>query len=216
MRIVSWLPYLLNVLIVCSLLIIGPYFKVSHLISSKNAFFTGSMLTFPFVGWLAGPWAILGFILLRFFSSGLAPWLFFIRKLPGLVGGLYWSRATVFIRCCVPLCCIVLFIIHPVGRFAFLYSFYWFIPVILFFLKTRHPVAHAFGSTFVTHAVGSVIWLYTVPMTAKTWWALIPIVAIERTLIAGMLSGMIMTSTALSKWKPICSIAKKIQYVSFG
>jgi len=36
------------------------------------------------------------------------------------------------------------------------------------------------GSTFVAHAVGSTIWLYTIGMNASVWNALIPIVALER------------------------------------
>ena len=37
------------------------------------------------------------------------------------------------LRVVLPLFAIVLFILNPIGREAFLYSFYWFIPVVLFF-----------------------------------------------------------------------------------
>jgi len=78
----------------------------------------------------------------------------------------------------------VLFIIHPIGRDAFVYSLYWLIPIILFGYSRKTLFLEALGSTFVAHAVGSVIWLYTVPTTAVSWIGLIPIVAVERVFFA--------------------------------
>src|SRR5207237_10360114 len=77
-----------------------------------------------------------------------------------------------------------LFIVHPIGSQAFMYSFYWLIPIGLFGLARKTLFLEALGSTFVAHAVGSVIWLYTVPTTAGMWVGLIPIVAVERLLFA--------------------------------
>src|SRR2546430_1999084 len=42
----------------------------------------------------------------------------------------------------------------------------------------------ALGSAFIAHAVGSVIWLYTVGMTPAAWLGLIPVVFVERMLCA--------------------------------
>ena len=109
-----------------------------------------------------------------------------IRHLPGLFGAFYWSSYSPIIRVCVPALCIVLFISHPVGSQAYAYSFFWFIPLCMYALKTRSLFAEALGSTFVVHAVGSVIWLYTVPMTAAQWWMLIPVVMVERLVFAGL------------------------------
>jgi len=88
------------------------------------------------------------------------------------------------IRCLMPLGCMLLFVLHPVGADAWIYAMYWWIPVILYITQRNDLFAMALGSTFVAHAVGSVIWLYTVPMAASTWLALIPIVLIERLLFA--------------------------------
>lgn len=89
----------------------------------------------------------------------------------------------------LPLACIALFISHPVGNGAASYALYWFIPMVAWALRLTKMTSTSFiialQSTFVAHAVGSVIWLFTVPMTAEQWLVLIPIVAIERITIAG-------------------------------
>jgi len=79
------------------------------------------------------------------------------------VASLYWSTRHYSIRLLLPIVCMGLFIIHPVGAQAFAYSLYWLIPVVLFFVPQRFLFLQALGSTFIAHAVGSVIWLYTVP-----------------------------------------------------
>jgi len=103
---------------------------------------------------------------------------------PGYCASIYWATSSSVIRFFLPLACMVLFIAHPIGGQAFLYSLYWLIPVVLFFIPRQSLFLNALGSTFVAHAVGSVIWLYTVPMSAAIWLSLIPVVAVERLLFA--------------------------------
>jgi hypothetical protein len=92
------------------------------------------------------------------------------------------------IRVILPLCCIICFILHPVGQNAFLYSFYWFIPVGCYFLQMYvgcfRPVCVALSSTFIAHAVGSLMWLYVLSTTSEYWILLIPRVAGERLFFA--------------------------------
>ena len=83
----------------------------------------------------------------------------------------------------LPAVCMILFVMHPIGGKAFMYSWYWLIPIAayvaqLFFGTSFFLVA--LSSAFIAHAVGSVMWLYTLNMPAERWIALIPIVAIER------------------------------------
>lgn len=80
----------------------------------------------------------------------------------------------------IPCICMILFVCHPVAGSAFLYSFYWFIPMVLYFSKSQNTLCVALSSTFVAHAVGSVMWLYSTNMSAEQWLALIPVVAFER------------------------------------
>jgi hypothetical protein len=89
----------------------------------------------------------------------------------------------------------ILFVMHPVGGQAFVYSLYWLIPVALYFIPHRSLFLTGLGSTFIAHAVGSVIWCYTVPMTAGMWMALMPVVFCERLLFA---LGMVVMHFVLS------------------
>ncbi|MFH1831457.1 MAG: hypothetical protein ABH827_01510 [bacterium] len=97
----------------------------------------------------------------------------------------------------LPVLCMFLFMVHPVGQQAFVYSFYWVIPVIIYVVNalglgkqggTKFSVGSIFltalSSTFIAHAVGSVMCLYMVPMVAAQWLALIPVVALERFVFA--------------------------------
>jgi hypothetical protein len=79
----------------------------------------------------------------------------------------------------IPLICIALFIIHPVGGQAWLYSLYWLIPVLAIFWKDNLFIKSV-GTTLTAHAVGSIAFLYLFSTTPAFWLALIPVVAFER------------------------------------
>jgi hypothetical protein len=97
------------------------------------------------------------------------------------------------LRVLIPVLCILLFVFHPVGASAFWYVGYWLIPIVLLFIERRtihsFRIIHvALTSALSAHAVGSVIWLYTMPSTPQFWLHLIPVVAIERVVVTlGML-----------------------------
>ena len=97
----------------------------------------------------------------------------------------------------LPLLCMVLFIAHPVGFIAAPYSFYWLIPVGLTFFRPT-IWRDALISSFVAHAVGSVIWIYMIPMSAAQWWGLIPVVLFERCAIA---AGMVFVSVVARQFE---------------
>lgn len=119
--------------------------------------------------------------------------------LPTLAATLAWSlainqRSSVLYACArvvctvaLPLTCMALFIAHPTGNAAWAYSLYWLIPVGISVIASKHTLLLALQSTFIAHAVGSIIWLYTTDMTATMWLSLIPLVAIERFTIAGLM-----------------------------
>lgn len=108
-----------------------------------------------------------------------------------------WANVARFIlNVILPISCMVGFFLHPVGRSAFPYTLYWIIPVGIFATKSsaKHFLSELMISlriTFITHAVGSILWLYTVPTTHHYWLALIPLVAIERLFIAGATTGVL-------------------------
>jgi hypothetical protein len=76
------------------------------------------------------------------------------------------------------------FNLNPIGRSAWYYSLYWLIPVACYFLQERFLLARALGATFTAHAVGSTAFLYAFALPKMVWIALIPIVAVERSVFA--------------------------------
>lgn len=173
--------------------------KVSFLVGSQMIWFSASNSVLPLAGAFGGVMGSGLVFLLRqivhliCFKTVSVSFLAFC--VPGLCASLYWSTHHYVIRLLLPIACMGLFVIHPVGAEAFIYSLYWLIPVVLFFIPRKSLFLQALGSTFVAHAVGSVIWLYTVPMTASMWIALMPIVLVERILFA---LGMVVAHRILS------------------
>ena len=168
-------------------------FKIQYIIGSKLAFFSGINILGPLSGTLGvfGSLALfvtycLRSVLIHGLNFNLAH-LITAYHIPTILASAYWSSAHALIRFFTPLLCILLFIVHPIGAQAWYYSLYWLMPMALYVFPQRTIFAQALGSTFIAHATGSIIYLYTMPIAAQTWIALIPIVLIERLLFA---SGM--------------------------
>ena len=162
--------------------------KISFVIGSHLLFLSGPAIVAPLAGAFGGVFAS-SFVLvfrmaMHFLLFKTVSLSFLALCVPGFFASLYWATRSSIIRVCVPLACMALFIVHPVGGQVFVYSFYWLIPVVIYFSNRNTVFMQALGSTFVAHAVGSVIWLYTVPMTPVMWLGLIPFVAVERLLFA--------------------------------
>ena len=163
-------------------------FKVSFLVGSQMIWFSGINAVLPLSGAFGGAFgAGLVFLvrqLVHLFYFKTLSLSFLAFCIPGFCAALYWSSHSIFIRLLLPVACMILFVIHPVGSQAFVYSFYWLIPIALYFVPRKSLFLTALGSTFVAHAVGSVIWCYTIVMTPAMWMGLLPIVALERLLFA--------------------------------
>lgn len=79
----------------------------------------------------------------------------------------------------IAMICLILFVVHPIGRQAWVYSLYWLIPILASLLPKR-LFLKSLGSTFTAHAVGSTVFLYTFQLTPAIWKNLIPVVFMER------------------------------------
>ena len=100
----------------------------------------------------------------------------------------------------VPLLCIVLFWLHPVGHQAWIYPLYWLVPVIGLFWARDNLLMRSLGTTFTAHAVGSTAFLYVYGMTPEFWLALIPVVFVERVLFAlGISVSFVAANTVIHK-----------------
>ena len=147
---------------------------------------------------LVGTTGIFGLGVLLKFTFGTLP---VTAGVPSLLAMLSWSSSThhktllyrladFLIHILLPAICMIIFMTHPASTDAWPYALYWVIPMALWAVRfsthTSHPFIHALQSTFVAHAVGSVMWVFLIPTSTQQWLALIPLVAIERLTIAAM------------------------------
>jgi hypothetical protein len=162
---------------------LGMLFKLSWVVGSSYTMFSMSGLSTPLIGLFGGVaattvfWTITAIFRLCLAPVSLSMCAFYI---PGYFASLYLASDNKVLQSSIPFVCMILFLIHPVGYQAAPYVSYWIIPIVVSMGFFKSLFMRALGATFTAHAVGSVIWLYTVPMTATSWYALIPIVAVER------------------------------------
>lgn len=104
--------------------------------------------------------------------------------LPTVCASLYWSTDHRWLQIAMPACCMLLFVLHPVGYCAAPYTLFWLIPIIVACTPCSSLLV-AFGSTFTAHAIGSVMHLYLLnSLSAHAWLALMPLVVLERSILA--------------------------------
>jgi len=127
---------------------------------------------------------------------------------PILFGGIYFSRMFKSDKriLVIPLACMILFNLHPIGREVWYYSLFWLIPIIITKFKDKFDKIlkrdffktffYALGTVFTDHAVGSVIYLWALNIPAQFWIMALPISPIERLFMAG---GVTVTYTLMKK-----------------
>jgi len=174
--------------LVSSIAYLLTFLKVSYLFGSYAAFFSGKNMVLPlsglYGGLLGATAAPLLSYVIRYGICGILPFKILAYHVPGYCASLYLATNSMLVRLLLPALCIVLFIVHPVGCYAAPYTVFWFIPMGVYMRSIKGHFAQMLGSTFTAHAVGSVIWLYCVPMSVASWYALIPVVCVERLLFA--------------------------------
>jgi hypothetical protein len=165
----------------------------SQLVGSTAKYFTFFQFFGPIAGAFMGPVAGAATVLLAqaidfaFTGRAIDP-VNVLRLLPMVFAAVYFA---VFLRkgslakasVAIPLICIAVFLLNPVGREAWYYALFWLIPLMAKVFSKR-LFLRSLGATFTAHAIGSAVWAWTVPMTAEQWTMLIPITATERILFA--------------------------------
>jgi len=156
--------------------------SISHIIGSSQNFTLFELLG-PIGGMFLGPvlGAISAFVVRAFnviMGHQQLDFLTIIRFLPAMLAAAYFGLKQKKTAIIFPIC-IILFLLNPIGRQAWMYSAIWLIPFVATFWKKR-LVLNTLGATFTAHAVGSVIFLYTFGLTPAVWISLIPVVFIER------------------------------------
>jgi len=177
-----------------ALAVVASSINFSQALGAQNQYFTLFQFFGPIAGGFLGAGAgILSVLLAQLVSFVLlgksVDLINILRLAPMLFAALYFAAygKGKLVQATVPLACMALFMLHPVGSQAWYYSLYWLIPAIALLIP-EHLFLRSLGSTFTAHAIGGIIWLYTLPTTPAFWLALIPIVAFERLLFAAGIS----------------------------
>jgi hypothetical protein len=167
------------------------FLPFNYIVGSKIALFSYSSMAMPELGFQYS----LVYLILYFFTKSLftfaSPFLFLLHRLPLFFATIALKKSAAAIFVGVPLGAMLLFCAHPVGSQVFYYSWYWFIPMIIYFFVQDSLISRALAASFIAHAVGSVVWLYTGHIPAEIWTALMPLVIVERLLIAFGMVGFI-------------------------
>ncbi|NYZ76780.1 hypothetical protein H0O02_00500 [Candidatus Micrarchaeota archaeon] len=179
-------------LLFTALALVGMQFNFSKVIGMDNQTFTFFQFFGPIAGGFLGAFGIVAVLfaqLINFVISGKETTLVNILRLtPMLFAAYYFSknRQTGFsdkLSIAIPLAAMLIFWTNPAGLGAWYYALFWTIPIIAKFLPDM-LVLRSLGATFTAHAIGSSIWVLTVPMTAAQWAMLVPVTATERLLFA--------------------------------
>ncbi len=166
--------------------------KISKIAGFKYNFFSMSSLAAPVIATHVSITSLIAITLLRTVIHSafypLAGFLGLFYHLPSFAGALYFKKMlqkdmSAFERMATliaPLICMALFMSTSVGAAAWVYSLYWLIPAVLACLPQKNVFLSALASTFMVHAVGSVLFIYTTPMTPIFWMSILPVVLLER------------------------------------
>lgn len=172
--------------------LIGLNVNFSKLVGAENQFFTLFQFFGPVAGMFLGPIIGAASVLIAQITNFLFVGKEFtlinlFRIAPMLFAAYYFGSKKRNLSIIIPLIAIFAFIIHPIGRQVWFFSLFWTIPIIGKLLPKKYSnsvISKSLGATFTAHAVGGALWIWTIPMTAAQWIALIPVVAFERLLFA--------------------------------
>jgi len=162
----------------------------SSVLGTENQSFTLFQFMGPITGMFLGPVlgvaAILATEAANFLLVGKQLALFNLLRFAPMLFAAYYFGAGKKGRwvAAVPIACMLLFWLHPVGQQAWFYALYWLIPLAAKLAPNR-LFSKSLGATFTAHAVGSIAFLYSFPTEPALWLSLIPVVAYERLLFAG-------------------------------
>lgn len=195
--------------------------KLSWLVGSTRSAFSLTHCFMPLFGIFGSATACLALAGLRSATTILSgsPLHLIIASchIPSLCGSLYFSLLGItinsthtknsyqrYVFMLIPLLCIITFLLHPANTGAFWYSAFWLIPLATAYIPHSSFFLHALGSTFTTHAVGTILWIMINP--APRWEILAPLVCIERLVFALGMTACYYTARYMQKVFAIYSL----------
>lgn len=166
--------------------------KLSKILGCRFSFFSASQLVTPVLAAEISAPELVGITALRtilHLSLQASLTVFgLLYYIPTFIGALYFKASLThtakIARVLAPVACMAIFVNTPVGSHAWVYSLYWLVPVALTLIPHRSIFLSALASTFMVHAVGSVLFILSTPMVPAFWLGLLPVVAFERCMIA--------------------------------
>jgi hypothetical protein len=157
--------------------------------TSKISIFFSAALS-PSIGFFANTGTCVAFHVAKLLFELLFGSSSYAYHLPTFVGTYYLASHTTATKIALPLICITLFLTHPVGITVPHYPLYWLIPIVITLSKTESIFLRSLGSTLSTHAVGTLLWLYSHPVTTPLLKHLFCIVWYERLFYAFCLTAV--------------------------
>lgn len=177
--------------------IIASFFKTSFMVGSKFAFFSAVNCVMPLSGIFAGYTGIFFITMTRLlFLIFCSSTMIMVNTIPSFIASIYATTNSKIMQCLISVICMMLFLLHPEGSMAKLYTLYWIIPIVVSLFFNQYLYLRFLGTTFTAHAVGSVLFLYQTNMSSLYWNGLIPVVIFERLLFT---AGMIITYHIFNK-----------------
>lgn len=193
---------LIRLCIISSIAQLAALVKVSYVFGTIAGFFSLSSLIIPAGAASFGFGSVLGASMVAWVIHAVISKSILIGltyQLPTLCASLSFSGSRKLFYGVIPAVCMILFIAHPASIGGQAYALYWLIPMLLGMCRVRSLYLRSLAATFIAHAVGSVIWLYAGKLTGSAWPALMPIVAIERLVFAGIITGVAVLFMGIEK-----------------
>jgi hypothetical protein len=188
--------------------VFADFVNIGKIVGAENQKFTLFQLLGPvaggFLGALLGPIAVLMAEAINFVVQAKAFTLInILRLLPMMVAAFYFGtlkegKQLNVLKIIIPAACMTLFIAHPIGRQAWVYSLFWLIPMVALLKPLRNfSFVKALGATFTAHAIGATVFVYTFGLSKEAWIGLIPVTATERLVFAcGIFASYVILTTA--------------------
>ncbi len=203
-------------------------FKIVHILGTKALFFSYTQAVAPISGFFFNyKLNILVYIsrIFIFMLNGINPILALLHHMPSFCGSLYLNTKSRILKIIIPVFAILLFLnnsdITKSDIITKLYCLYFAVPILLNLINNkfinRSIFFNCLASTFTTHAVGSILWLYTHKFDQTLYHKLITIVWAERLLFAAIMTTAIHAIQYFSNQKindRLKSFKTKVLYLS--
>ena len=154
------------------------------------AFFKSHIVSFALTGLLGSTFSSGLYIAMKLVLTGFGAGLkhALLRHAASIITMFVWRSKTFEIATFVACACA--FILHPMGAHISLYTFHWIIPIALIVISRRSLFINSLIYSYLLHACGSVIWLYTKSIALTHWifLTLNPLVIGERIALAASIT----------------------------